>query len=237
MTPPHLYKYKSLKKGKDRKYTLRVLTNNEIYLAVFDEFNDPLDCHLRIEATAERDVARRELRKLNPEMTDTELEDLVTKELSPEMIKQNESKMLSDVEVINRKVGIFCMSARPDDLLMWSHYGDGHRGVCLEFATSDERLFGCTIEHVRYRKQYPVFNAYEGAGLEFVRRYLTTKSDVWSYEEEWRILHQDHHGPQEFPGNELSGVILGAKISPRDRTTVLNILKKRSLAARSMRLE
>ncbi len=227
-TPSRLYKYRSLRKGKDRQHAVNALRINEIYLAVFDEFNDPFDCHFRIEAITKRHVARTLLQKLNPEMKESELEDLVTQELTPQKVMENERKMLLQVQEINSKVGIFSMSARRDDLLMWSHYADGHKGICLEFATREETLFGCTIEQVRYEKEYPVFNASKEPGQEYVRRYLTTKSQHWSYEEEWRILHYDRHGRQHFPAEELSGVILGAKISPRDQKTILEILAKRA---------
>lgn len=43
------------------------------------------------------------------------------------------------VEAIAAKMqhqGIACFSAKVDDLLMWSHYADGHRGFCLEFEGS-----------------------------------------------------------------------------------------------------
>jgi hypothetical protein len=31
------------------------------------------------------------------------------------------------------RAGVACFSALPDDLLMWAHYADKHRGVCLKF--------------------------------------------------------------------------------------------------------
>ena len=31
----------------------------------------------------------------------------------------------------------FCMSKVNDDVLMWSHYADNHRGLCLEFDFSE----------------------------------------------------------------------------------------------------
>jgi hypothetical protein len=34
---------------------------------------------------------------------------------------------------MNRRYRIYSLSARPDSQLMWGHYADHHRGVCLEF--------------------------------------------------------------------------------------------------------
>lgn len=37
--------------------------------------------------------------------------------------------------------GVSCFSEKVDDLLMWGHYAEGHRGFCLEFDTSLEKMF------------------------------------------------------------------------------------------------
>jgi hypothetical protein len=37
---------------------------------------------------------------------------------------------------MDRRYRIYCLSARADSQLIWGHYADHHRGVCLEF---DER--------------------------------------------------------------------------------------------------
>ena len=36
---------------------------------------------------------------------------------------------------------VLCFSEINDDILMWSHYSDGHRGFCLKFDTSYPPFF------------------------------------------------------------------------------------------------
>jgi hypothetical protein len=37
-------------------------------------------------------------------------------------------------ETVTSKVGVMCISEVPDDILMWSHYADCHKGVCSRLA-------------------------------------------------------------------------------------------------------
>ena len=51
--------------------------------------------------------------------------------------------------------------------------------------------------------------------LDWVRKYISTKSEDWLYEKEWRILYHEG-GTQTYLTKELSGVILGARISEKN---------------------
>jgi hypothetical protein len=48
---------------------------------------------------------------------------------------------------------IYCLTPVPDSTLMWSHYADDHKGICLEFEV-DDMLFGFARE-VTYHLEYP----------------------------------------------------------------------------------
>uniref|UniRef100_UPI0020CD2CC1 DUF2971 domain-containing protein n=1 Tax=Vibrio cholerae TaxID=666 RepID=UPI0020CD2CC1 len=39
-------------------------------------------------------------------------------------------------DIIDQSYGILCLSAKEDSLLMWSHYGNSHKGYVIEFDTS-----------------------------------------------------------------------------------------------------
>ena len=49
-------------------------------------------------------------------------------------------------------LGIFCLSERSDDILMWSHYSNGHRGVCLQFNLLNSELIEYCIP-IKYKLQ------------------------------------------------------------------------------------
>jgi Protein of unknown function (DUF2971) len=71
---------------------------------------------------------------------------------------------------------------------MWAHYADNHRGVCLEFATRDVVM--CSALRVEYLAKFPLVRAYSKDWQDNLR-ILLTKSDVWQYEREYRILAQE----------------------------------------------
>ena len=50
-------------------------------------------------------------------------------------------------------VGVTCLSETHDNSLLWSHYGHGHHGVCLEFDTSSPLLQ--RLHKVRYVDRIP----------------------------------------------------------------------------------
>ena len=86
-----------------------------------------------------------------------------------------------------------------DDILMWSHYADSHRGVCLRFST--EIGFFKDAQQVVYQDERPVVNLIRDTPHVYQRKAVLYKSCHWEYEEEWRII--DHgtpgHGVHTFP--------------------------------------
>jgi hypothetical protein len=144
-------------------------------------------------------------------------------ELSDELRRQMDAKTDS--------AGIFCLSECNDSLLMWSHYADAHRAVCLEYSTSEGKLFGCSVDQVSYAATYPKFAFTDNVDLNWVRRYLSTKSNVWKYEKEWRIFYHTP-GIQFAPSEELSAVILGCTMSSEDREDVIEWVTSRSIPTR-----
>lgn len=134
------------------------------------------------------------------------------------------------MERATESIGIFCLSARNDSLLMWSHYADGHRGICLEFSTSQDQLFGCRLDPVVY-EEHPELFVGDTINLDWARKYLTTKARDWSYEQEWRIMYSTP-GAQTAPPKELSAVILGCSISISDRQEVVEWVSARRVPTR-----
>ncbi|MBK6787723.1 MAG: DUF2971 domain-containing protein [Betaproteobacteria bacterium] len=58
-------------------------------------------------------------------------------------------------EWLRRRYRMLCFSAHNDILLMWSHYADAHRGICLIFDAKDP-VIGMARK-VNYPDAYPVF--------------------------------------------------------------------------------
>jgi hypothetical protein len=110
--------------------------------------------------------------------------------------------------------GVACFSEKVDDLLMWAHYADGHRGMCLEFDTR-YGPFDKMTQKVEYSNHYPVVNIAKAVlGKTFTNvPELTTKADVWSYEKEWRLLHEQGNIEFQLDVEALTGVYFGCAMS------------------------
>jgi hypothetical protein len=86
---------------------------------------------------------------------------------------------------------IGCFSTKPDNVLMFSHYADNHRGICVGFYT--QRLIDslstmntplrADIRPVWYLSKIPTLSLDIQPAL-----CATYKCDIWSYEHEFRIF-------------------------------------------------
>ena len=101
-------------------------------------------------------------------------------------------------EQFDRQLGIVSFSTNPANILMWAHYAASFRGFVVGYdfdavaALVPEDLSG-TLAVVEYRDERPRwanFAAFEDPQTihENIERCYTTKSTLWSYEEEWRLI-------------------------------------------------
>ena len=117
---------------------------------------------------------------------------------------------------------IYCLTTRPCSTLMWSHYAENHRGICLEFTTNGAP-FQCA-QKVVYRSEYPAWQPHILLETR-IEEALLTKSSDWQYEEEYRIIARrsnaggragdkvlnSEDGHLTFPSGSLKSVIAGCE--------------------------
>jgi len=127
-----------------------------------------------------------------------------------------------DIDKQLNNVGIFSLSSNPSQQLMWAHYADQSRGLAIGFETTA----GSKLSNPRHCLKVTYSNnlpAFSGDGLivessftigshgmnhnrtisfndPTFRSAVSTKSESWSYEEEWRYVEEsagsyDHPGP------------------------------------------
>lgn len=76
--------------------------------------------------------------------------------------------------------GILCFSKHWYNPLLWGHYSDKHKGVCLGFDVPDGILK--KIDYTSHREKiYP-----ENADTVTEKQFFFTKFDGWKYEKEYR---------------------------------------------------
>lgn len=86
---------------------------------------------------------------------------------------------------------------------MWSHYADSHKGICLEFDIKRGGFFYNNPLPVQYRKRYPKFELSDYQDEENMmftmhQQAICTKSVLWKYEKEWRVIADDGCGLKKF---------------------------------------
>jgi Protein of unknown function (DUF2971) len=116
---------------------------------------------------------------------------------------------------------ILCFSRNWDNVLLWSHYGDSHKGMCLGFDISQgdpgvnydtDVLYQPNLLQIRRVEDLP----------NVADRLLRTKHESWSYEQEVRMYVNRNDPPDadglhwiEFgPLLTLKEVIIGAQCHP-----------------------
>ena len=113
-------------------------------------------------------------------------------------------------------LGVFSASEINNDLLMWSHYADHHKGVCIGVRPD---VIGRLFVRVNYAEHVPVMDVWEyvkPSSDKFIKLSIT-KSLRWEYEKEWRTIYRK--GPHHTPGC-VDRVVIGARADDKTRIAV-----------------
>jgi Protein of unknown function (DUF2971) len=135
------------------------------------------------------------------------------------------------VKWFRKTKGMLCFSRNWDNILLWSHYGDCHTGICLGFDIPDAQADGGYYLHVSYQPNLLVAQRPGDVNQDFSGRLLSTKYEGWSYEREVRLFvalndPPDNNGMSWFDfgsGLDLKEVIVGAQCSQEDAKKVIGI--------------
>lgn len=197
---PKLYKYRSLS-----SHAIDDIINGKITLTAIGEFNDIFDGAMHQYGTAEeRERAAEEKWK--------EMETLRVAARIPENIVRQESVVspyakrlkvesrLKFRELDLLSTYICCFSKNNASILMWAHYADENRGICVEYEFQKlpegdllrNSLFPVAYTNVPIEigdliedKQNRVFQySFDAAVLCSA----LNKAHMWNYEQEWRIV-------------------------------------------------
>jgi Protein of unknown function (DUF2971) len=229
--PPHFFKYRSLNNDEERERVRRTILHHEIYWAAPSSFNDPFDCAPIFEPpppNRRREVVHRVVSREMPNASRRERRGRERELLRmPERFYQNNLDRLMPQTM--QETGVYSVANRGDDILMWSHYGGSHSGVCLRFRPG--RLldvFQVTFP-IRYSAERPRIVVGLEEPTDQLQKLLLTKADFWRYEGEWRFIGwREHPGVRILPADALDGIILGARISDADAERIRGWVEARA---------
>jgi hypothetical protein len=132
-----------------------------------------------------------------------------------------------------------------DNLLMWSHYADEHKGAVFKIKCIEEKQsLLCAALKVKYSDEYPIFGTDDdwrnvvktGQFPDLVRVYnelLLTKSTDWQYENEWRMIFprpEDTGKKSVFLGfhqEEIESIFLGCRMSGENKVQLISLARSK----------
>ena len=99
------------------------------------------------------------------------------------MYQEFESKTIDPVKMVEEQALISCFSKIPDSILMWSHYSNSHKGVCIEI--EEDRP---DFRDIIYSKKRAKFDVIDIIKRILAADYLGTQVDTSDNEYNYRIL-------------------------------------------------
>lgn len=216
-----LYKY-----AKWDKYTQENLRNAQLRFNTPEQFNDPFDSYPQF---VDDDDEKEAFFAINEKQG---VPENVMKEIPNEVLLSLQ-RMADRNPIHNSKHGITCFTKKNDNILMWSHYADSHKGICIGFEWDEKDSVVDFLDGERNRhnssflekgkcfpiaycsaNERPIFPFYlpKQIGETMIRKF-----DMWKYEEEVRfrvISARESVFPTQlyYKLERLKEIILGANM-------------------------
>src|SRR3972149_9895086 len=234
-----------------------ILQNAHIRFTQPIEYNDPFELYPRFELLGYdehiRNTVKEFLKKTN-RLCDECLQkdvgkcDQVIKRIAEssinEMVPKAQRDFLSSLMGKMYKIcGIVSLTEKSDNLLMWAHYSDGHKGFVIEFDEKNSYFCRNNFKKIRYEEQRPkVILCAPNSGLDNsdYSGYLESfyvKSKHWEFEQEWRMINnlsnckwktiKDGHEIYLYPLplECIKGIIIGCRMSDKNKYNLVRLLK------------
>lgn len=216
MSEDHLYyKFRAID-----KHLIESLVKRNLYFATPDTLNDPFDCQLDLDKSFKRAALSAK----------GERKDFLEKVLE-------KTTFAEDWKMLFEKIGICSFSLDQNETLLWSHYADEHKGLCLLYRFPKNFLEDSKeirAEKVRYEHDALTDWLKTAAPLDMnsiveglVNTYVTSKSPAWDFEKEVRIIRSEH-GPFHIPFGYLEQVCFGLRTPQADIDLITKLAKEYS---------
>lgn len=250
------------------KYCVDVILNN--IFTITDPtrgFNDPLDCFLELNFTMwQKEDIIEYLRGIfineNYINNGKQVDDLSEEDrnkidnyrseltcYSEEILKQIFSEYATKEvrSFLSKHLRIRSFSAQTADRtlnnIMFSHYGDSHKGLCYIF--DSKKLIPNELRKLLIKVvydlpgpasvEYKSSEEYSNEELEQIERDMVKiKSKGWDYENEWRLKinlanpSENINEIWEFEPDALEGIVLGLKTTKEDEERIKKLVEKRA---------
>ncbi|MDR6462676.1 DUF2971 domain-containing protein [Chryseobacterium sediminis] len=232
------YKFRNYSENTKAR-TLEIINKQELYFAGIESFNDPFDGRVRLRFDGKLNEVKAALIRTQFTMnlikeekligiTIEQAEKLIEEKITDEFINDpsEHKRKLERIQKLHNEKGVLSLSTQNNNILMWSHYTENHKGVCFGFEFSEDAF--SKTKRVRYQSHYDDIWAWLHTDEEVVDRILFSKSSDWQYEDEYRIIRESI-GAEKFNPDSLKEIIFGSKMSENDRLEIIEECRKSGL--------
>ena len=202
----------------DYDSAVKIISNNSLLFSNPSSFNDPFDCFIGLLDIEPNDkLIKRFQTYLHENESDINISDF--KQDDSETFKRTIKEFLS---ISLDTIKISCFTTEYLNPLMWAHYTEKHKGICLgfDFAYNNPDFI---IKKVNYNWPLEKIDFYKGL-RNILIQWLTTKSRHWDYEKEYRIINFDLEGFISFDKTCLKEIYFGTKLVEDTIFEMINLL-------------
>ena len=219
--PQYLYRFRPI-----NEYLDDIISNNQLWFSKPVDFNDPFDCNITIDTNN----TNLEISKyINDQVSAKEpnLDYDTIKRMREVFSDPNHRKKIMEQsrQKAVKSMGICCFTKGWNNILLWSHYTNSHKGVALKFNLNIDPHFFLVPGNVIYPSdnKYPIYNHLRDSYKDLLIKLMITKSNIWSYEEEVRVM-KNTSGNHTFKKECLAEVVFGVKCSESDIDHIKKLL-------------
>jgi hypothetical protein len=247
--PSNLYKYQPYS-----SYALEGLVKGAIWVSDPNTFNDPFDGKYNENLNITPEQVRQYSPTINKLLTEAVSYPLSPSDspFFPDSVGYNvnwEAYDESDDEEKERifkihclglehnlkdlaKAGVYSLTEEKDDLLMWAHYADSHRGFVIGYDSSEEMETYLESPHllpVEYSDEYPKYSIEDFLSnkMNVIQKMAVHKGRQWEHEKEWRILFPRSNATRKMPW-PISGIIFGHRMQHTHKDTIYELMTGKS---------
>lgn len=237
--PNRIFRYRAL-----NDFTLGALQSLSVYMCDLESLNDPYECLCKVSNRSaeiamfeQPDFAQKFQELFKTTITDREIKEIVESDdmlfKFNEVCYRKEILSLEDYETVQKRgrnimpphviernndpMKICSFSERFDSMLMWSHYSDQHRGICIEYDFSSHIEVNSYLYPVVYSDDIFEFDLFQENKTKPSNQMIISnsrKAKDWHYEKEWRLIYpavEEQNQPGYFTVPIPKAIYLGVR--------------------------
>ena len=138
----------------------------------------------------------------------------------------------SIVHNIRNEYRILALTENCFSPIMWAHYANGYKGVCIGYWKSDTFSSAQKIEYIE--KQQCAKNADKNGCVDdnddlelAVCDSFFYKHSAWSYEKEWRIVRKQDDHYFNYNSSDLACIVFGHNLDKEIRDFLISSIKEK----------